>query len=236
MNEASAATAQAAPRPSAAGSRKWLLLALGLLLALRLPGFLLPMDQDSGCYAYVGVSWTRGALPYRDVWDHKPPGIYLIPAALQAVAGAATPAALRACAVAFGAGTLLLVYALAAALAGRRAALAAAFVYAVSSSGLLVTRETLETEHPMVFFSLLSVWLMVRCAQRWRPGLLVLAGLCAGASMTFKPVSAPVLGLAFLWLLWQQRQETLIERLHIDQEGRPWHYFRSSPNCSPFPR
>ncbi len=199
-------TPQIANRQSPIGSRKWLLLALLALVVLRLPGFLLPMDQDSGCYAYVGVSWTRGALPYRDVWDHKPPGIYLIPVLLQVTTGSVTPVAMRACAVAFGAGTLLLVYGIAAALAGRRAAVVAAFVYAICSSGVLVTRETLETEHPMAFLSLLAVWLMVLCARQWRPGLLVLAGLCAGASVTFKPISAPVIGLAFLWLLWQQRE------------------------------
>lgn len=194
-----------APSPRPVRVVRWLVLAVVVLVALRLPGFRLPMDQDSGCYATIGVSWARGALPYRDVWDHKPPGIYLVPLALQGLTGSVTAAGLRACAVAFAVGTLLLIYGIVARLLDRRVALLSAFVYAVSSSGMLVTRETLETEHPMVLGALMAVWLIVLCGQRWRPGLLVLAGVCAGASMTFKPISAPVIGLAFLWLVWQQR-------------------------------
>ena len=42
------------------------------------------------------------------------------------------------------------------------------YVYQRHERGVLVTRETLETEHPMVFFCLLAVWLMVVAAARWR--------------------------------------------------------------------
>ncbi|MFP4056848.1 MAG: ArnT family glycosyltransferase [Candidatus Brocadiia bacterium] len=182
----------------------WLLLAALLLVALRLPGFRIPMDQDTGCYAYVGWTWATGGLPYRDAWDHKPPAIYLIPATLTAAVGEPTANALRACSVGLGVGTLLLVFAISRRLFDEAVGLAAAAVYAVASSGVLMTRETLETEQPMVFFCLLAVWLMVVADRRWRWWVLALAGLSAGASMMFKPVSAPVLGLAFLWLVGRQ--------------------------------
>ena len=182
----------------------WLLLAAVLLVGARLPGFLVPMDQDSGCYAAIGRWWVHGVLPYRDVWDHKPPAIYLIPAALELATGDVTPTAMRACAVAFGVGTLLLVYAVTARALDRRTGVVAAFVYALSSSGVLVTRETLETEHPMVFFCLLAVWLMVLAAARWRWWVLLLAGLAGGLSVTFKPISAPVRVRSRAWCsrLW----------------------------------
>jgi 4-amino-4-deoxy-L-arabinose transferase-like glycosyltransferase len=183
----------------------WLALSVLLLIVLRLPGFLVPMDQDSGCYAHIGMSWVRGELPYRDVWDHKPPAIYVVTAGVQLLTGSVSPTGMRACAVVFGIGTLLLVYGLASRLLGPRQARVAALVYAVASSGLLVTRETLETEHPMVFFALLSVWCLVLASERWRAWPLFAAGLSAGASVMFKPVSAPLIGLAFLWLLWRQR-------------------------------
>jgi hypothetical protein len=36
------------------------------------------LEADSGVYAYVGSSILDGQLPYRDVWEHKPPiGFYL---------------------------------------------------------------------------------------------------------------------------------------------------------------
>jgi hypothetical protein len=35
---------------------------------------------DSGVFATIGKAIVHGALPYRDFWDHKPPGIYYIDA------------------------------------------------------------------------------------------------------------------------------------------------------------
>ena len=43
------------------------------------------LEADSGVYAYVGSSILDGQLPYRDVWEHKPPiGFYLNALALLA--------------------------------------------------------------------------------------------------------------------------------------------------------
>ena len=33
---------------------------------------------DSGVFQYIGWRMSEGEIPYRDVWDHKPPVIYLI--------------------------------------------------------------------------------------------------------------------------------------------------------------
>ncbi len=38
-----------------------------------------PFGRDQGLYYYVAREWVlRGAIPYRDVLDHKTPGIYLV--------------------------------------------------------------------------------------------------------------------------------------------------------------
>jgi 4-amino-4-deoxy-L-arabinose transferase-like glycosyltransferase len=60
---------------------------LGLILAGAL-AVLLPMSpaqmavppRDSGVFLYTGWRITQGEIPYRDVWDHKPPLIYFIDA------------------------------------------------------------------------------------------------------------------------------------------------------------
>lgn len=36
------------------------------------------IDIDSGVYSYAGTRILEGELPYRDFWDHKPPGIYYL--------------------------------------------------------------------------------------------------------------------------------------------------------------
>lgn len=38
-----------------------------------------PFGRDQGLYHYVGREWAlRGSIPYRDVFDHKPPGLYVV--------------------------------------------------------------------------------------------------------------------------------------------------------------
>jgi len=46
---------------------------------LTLPTLLFPFGRDQGLYFYVAREWVeRGAIPYRDVLDHKTPGIYFL--------------------------------------------------------------------------------------------------------------------------------------------------------------
>ncbi|MFO0762847.1 MAG: hypothetical protein U0359_40795 [Byssovorax sp.] len=44
--------------------------------------------RDQGIYAMAGKIVLQGGMPYRDAWDFKPPGIFLIYAASRAVFGA----------------------------------------------------------------------------------------------------------------------------------------------------
>ncbi len=37
-------------------------------------------SRDSGVFLYVGWRFLKGDIPYRDVWDHKPPFIYFVDA------------------------------------------------------------------------------------------------------------------------------------------------------------
>ena len=46
--------------------------------AYSLPGIGYPFGRDQGLHFYVGREWLNGLVPYRDAFDNKPPGIYLI--------------------------------------------------------------------------------------------------------------------------------------------------------------
>ncbi len=50
---------------------------------------LMPYGRDQGIYAVVADAVLRGGMPYRDAWDFKPPGIYLVYALVRAVLGPA---------------------------------------------------------------------------------------------------------------------------------------------------
>lgn len=50
-----------------------------LTVVLAWPTVCYPFGRDLGLYFYVGREWAlRGRIPYRDVFDHKTPGIYLV--------------------------------------------------------------------------------------------------------------------------------------------------------------
>src|SRR5215216_6050838 len=37
-------------------------------------------SRDSGVFLYIGWRFLNGDIPYRDIWDHKPPLIYFVDA------------------------------------------------------------------------------------------------------------------------------------------------------------
>src|ERR1043165_8106316 len=48
---------------------------------------LFPFGRDQGIYALVGEGILHGKLPYRDLWDFKPPGVFFVYALAQGVFG-----------------------------------------------------------------------------------------------------------------------------------------------------
>jgi hypothetical protein len=66
----------------AGGSARAWTLVLFLLMALRVPSIVQPAGGDQSLYLYSGQRVSLGDVPYRDVWDQKPPGIFFIYAAL----------------------------------------------------------------------------------------------------------------------------------------------------------
>ena len=67
--------------------------AVALLVALSV-GVLLPNHpagrdpaEDAGVFFYAAQRLLDGGAPYRDIWDHKPPGVYFVDAVGIALAG-----------------------------------------------------------------------------------------------------------------------------------------------------
>jgi hypothetical protein len=46
--------------------------------ALLSPGLVLGPSLDASVFVFAGVRIREGYMPYRDLWDHKPPGVYLL--------------------------------------------------------------------------------------------------------------------------------------------------------------
>jgi len=68
-------------------SRRWLLAALLFVLFRALPNLSYPIGRDQATYFVIGEGLLRGLRLYRDLWDIKPPGIYVLYSGLGRIFG-----------------------------------------------------------------------------------------------------------------------------------------------------
>jgi len=54
------------------------LLCILLAIIYSLPSLGYPFGRDQAAHYYIGREWLNGLLPFRDAFDQKPPGIYLV--------------------------------------------------------------------------------------------------------------------------------------------------------------
>lgn len=107
--------------------------AAALLVVFRLHAFELPLETDEANYAYIGGRLLAGDRLYLDVWDHQPPGVYVLFAAVMALCGDA-PQVFRGLALVFSLLSLLWIFLIVQRLAGRGWGHAAALLFALVSS------------------------------------------------------------------------------------------------------
>jgi 4-amino-4-deoxy-L-arabinose transferase-like glycosyltransferase len=183
-----------------------------LLVALTIRGwdFGNPViDADEQYYLLVGDHMLHGAVPYIDLWDRKPIGLFALFAAIRLLPGDGILAyQLLATAVAWA--TALVVAVAAGTLgANRRGALAAGMVYLASISLLSGGGGQAPVFYnlPMAFAALLTLRLPARAARE-QVGAIVVSGtiacLLAGIAiqMKYTPMfEGAFFGMAHLWFL-----------------------------------
>ena len=213
MDAAVGTSVPAAVRPpnpmerDAAGSRRtdWrALLAILVVTALtRLGQFGDPIAHiDDQFYLYVGHSILAGDLPYVDIWDRKPIGLYLIYAACAAMGGNGV-IAYQSVAGLFVVATGWCIFRLALLITGRQGSLFAALLYPV----LIVPIGGGAGQAP-VFYNLLIAGAALLTVKAVRdPGTVArgpaaAAMLLCGLALTIKPTTM-FEGMAFgILLLW----------------------------------
>jgi hypothetical protein len=152
------------------------------------------MGSDSGIFAYIGSRILEGELPYRDVFDTKPPGVFYVNALAQLLGGRTPWSIWTMGAVWIAAATLILFLSLRS-LAGDLPAFAAAaaFVLTVHHPSYYQGGNLTETYALLPQAAILAS--AVAYFRRRRILLLVLAGALAAGAVLFKPTYAS-LGVA----------------------------------------
>ncbi len=104
-----------------------------VLIVFRLHAFDLPLENDECNYAYTGGRLLAGDRLYVDVWDHQPPGVFVLFAGAIALFGNA-PEVFRWMTTLFSLASLVLVFALLRRISGQGAAILGAVLFALASS------------------------------------------------------------------------------------------------------
>ncbi len=174
---------------------------LAVFVALRIPYVATPLERDEGAYAYVAQRALRGEVPYRDAFDHKPPGVYLVYASFFATTGESVASIHLGMYLWTLAGTALL-YRLVARRAGAAAGLAAALAQAVLTIDPAFLGNAANTEIFMIVP--LTGALLCLCPQAGAPGRgrVFAAGALGAAAFWLKPVAATNIAFLAAWLVW----------------------------------
>jgi len=188
---------------------------LGLLLP-RIYSLHEPVEMDQATYASMGDELLHGESLYTDVWDNKPPGVYVTFAAAQLLAG---PGPLSVWWLGLVVATLtgLSLYLAARALTGSSWAAAAGVTLWASVSGL----PTIEANQPNaeVFLNLFLPVVLAGYVEATRPGprkgLAPACGLALFLATFYKPIAVFAGGAAGLALLIPVHASSLRERLRF---------------------
>ncbi|MGE0601780.1 MAG: ArnT family glycosyltransferase [Dehalococcoidia bacterium] len=159
------------------------------------PFFADPFQHDEAVYAVVARGIPGGAVPYRDLFDHKPPGIYGIFLVAFAVFGE-HPWGVRVLgAGAFSASLIATMWTARMLWPASRLPAVAAGVVMAAASGAAILEPTSNTE-PFMLAALswsFALALHSRHADGWRTAFV--SGACGAIALLIKPVAAPNLAL-----------------------------------------
>lgn len=179
----------------------WLLVAVLLSLALRIPFFNVPMVHDEGGYAYAARSWFEGTGElYDDIWISRPQGIFIIYGSVFRLLGE-NVWSFRFAAWIFVALTVFAVWLFARRWSTPRIANLAAILTAI-----LTSLPTLEgfTANAEIFMGLpaafAAFWLLRMQQTRWTSAELAGVGILIGISTVLKPSGVVMLLVALSFI------------------------------------
>lgn len=166
-----------------------LLLAGGHVVATRLSWSGIPLQTDTGMWAYIGGRILDGAALYRDLWESKPPGIYYTFAVMEWLFGRGDYAAFLWLDAIVSAGVIGLTYAVARRVASPAAAAGASLLLSLVFCHRILADWGNNVEKFVALFDMLAILLLVGAPQRELPGSRgrwLGMGVCCGAAGLFK--------------------------------------------------
>ena len=181
----------------------WIAICLVYIL-IRLNTVSIPLDRDEGIFGYAGQVILNNGLPYRDVFDHKPPvAFYLNALALLFVPPTST--GIHIFLHVYNFLTLIVLFFLAKIYTESYAAgLWVAFTYAVFSSSPAIQGFTASTEMLLLLPMSMSLLCGVLAVQRKSILFSLVSGICGALAFFTKQTAGVILVFIFLYLIVSQ--------------------------------
>jgi hypothetical protein len=176
---------------------------VALALGLRLPYVRYPvLNLDETIYATIAREILHGAVPYRDVWEIKPPLVFYVYAILFRLFGASSLTTVHI----FGALCVALTSLVVADVARRQwggaaGMLAGLGVAAYSTAARIAEVQAAETELFLILPMCLGLWYFLRASDGSGYRDVFLSGLFIGMAAMFKQPAAGIVILMGAWIL-----------------------------------
>ncbi|HVP10581.1 MAG TPA: glycosyltransferase family 39 protein, partial [Phycisphaerae bacterium] len=204
--------------------------AVAHVIATRLSWTGIPLQTDTGMWAYIGGRILDGALMYRDLWESKPPGIYYTFAIIERLFGRGTDTAFLWLDAVLSLAVLAVTYAVARRFASRLAAAGAILLLSLVFCHRILADWGDNVEKFVALFEMIACYLVLRSFDAKRGWLLwLLAGVSCGFAGLFKQTGILFLVAASLTTLWlgiraRERVQTILGRIALLIAGAvlPW--------------
>lgn len=209
------------PTRSEASRALPLALAAAIIATGKVADAVLPIGQDQGLFITIGQLIERGGMPWRDIWENKPPGVYYLYAAVLAFfpdyaqkcvlrLPVLVPEGLYVSCAQYGLAFVDWLWAVATAAAvgwfalhlfGRAEAAVATVAFALFSSMVQVAQGGSMPDGQVLLPTAVAMCAALRFADTRRGRWLVVAGLASGMALLFKQTGGLVAAAIAAWLV-----------------------------------
>jgi len=168
------------------------------VMFMRLRFISLPLDNDEGTYAYIANFMNSHYMPYRDIFDHKPPFIYFIYSAAMDLFGR-DAYAIRFFAAVYVAAAAAAVFMAASRIKGGFSKYAAALFFTACQGSVMLQGINANTETFLCLPLALAAYFAAKGADE-KPFMLASSGFMLGTACLIKETAAPVFILVFIYM------------------------------------
>ena len=184
----------------------WLVWAVIIILyiVIRINIINIPLDRDEGIFGYTGQTILNNGLPYRDVFDHKPPVVFYLNA-LALLLVPPTSTGIHIFLHTYNFLTLIALFFVARSYTqSNTTGLWVAFLYAIFSSSPVIQGFTASTEMFLLLPMTLSLLFAILAVSKDKIYFSMLSGICGALTVFTKQTGALIILFIICYLLLAQ--------------------------------